>query len=99
MRITHSSSGRRATPVPLADRERRYKEVRKHDKTYTREDLCLDEDGDKIFYLEGCKGMYHIGHQEGMADRRDPAGGNEWEYELDFYQRTANCVAFTSPNR
>ena len=82
------------TPVPLADRERRFKEVRKFDKTYTREDL----EGD-VFYVEGRKGMYHVGRQGGMTLRLDPAGEDEWQEELEFYRRTDGCVAFTSQNR
>ena len=83
------------TPVPLADREQRYREVRKFDKTYTREDL----EGDSVFYIEGRKGMYCITEQWGATTRLDPAGEDEWQAELDFYNRTDNCVAFTSQNR
>ena len=98
MAITHCRTlGGQApvTPVPLADREQRYREVRKFDKTYTREDL----EGDSVFYIEGRKGMYWIAKQGGATTRLDPAGEDEWEAELDFYNRTDNCVAFTSQNR
>ena len=98
MAITHCDSGGVAfavTPVPLADREQRYREVRKFDKTYTREDL----EGDNVFYVEGRKGMYWIAKQGGATTRLDPAGEDEWQSELDFYDRTDSCVAFTSQNR
>ena len=98
MRITHCSrrgGPRPVTPVPLEDREKRYREVRKFDKTYTREDL----EGDNVFYVEGEKGMYAMSSQFGATTRLDPAGEDEWEAELDFYNRTDGCVAFTSPNR
>jgi len=48
MAITHCDLGGTkipVTPVPQADRERRFKEVRKFDKTFTREDL----EGENIF--------------------------------------------------
>jgi len=69
--------------------------VRKFDKTYTREDL----EGDNVFYVEGEKGMHHVSSQFGLTLRLDPAGEDEWQAELDFYNRTDNCVAFTSQNR
>ena len=99
MAITHCKKlgGGQAsvTPVPLADREQRYREVRKFDKTYTREDL----EGDNVFYVEGEKGMHHVSSQFGLTLRLDPAGEDEWQAELDFYDRTDSCVAFTSQNR
>ena len=98
MAITHCRRGGvpcPVTPVPLKDREQRYREVRKFDKTYTREDL----EGDCVFYIEGRKGMYSITKQGGATTRLDPAGEDEWQAELDFYDRTDSCVAFTSQNR
>ena len=98
MTITHCVLARKkipVTPVPQADREQRYREVRKWDKTFTREDL----EGENIFYIEDKKGMFHVGEQFGAPGRHDPAGEDEWEAELDFYNRTSNCVAFTSQNR
>ena len=98
MAITHCHRGGvpfPVTPVPLKDREQRYREVRKFDKTYTREDL----EGDNVFYVEGRKGMYWIAKQGGATTRLDPAGEDEWQSELDFYSRTDGCVAFTSQNR
>ena len=96
MTITHCRRGRTkipVTPVPQADREQRYREVRKFDKTYTREDL------ENAYYIEGHKGMYSVSPRLGAVLRLDPAGEDEWQAELDFYNRTGNCVAFTSQNR
>ena len=98
MTITHCHRGGvpfPVTPVPLKDREQRYREVRKWDKTFTREDL----EGDTVFYIDGRQGMYHVGEQCGLPVRLDPGGEDEWQEELDFYNRTSNCASFTSQNR